>query len=447
MSNIVNFNNFKKDDYENKIKNVRFGLQKFKLVTDTGLLREFYFIALKHKETGITLSITPFSKYLRFTIKNLDTRKPETVRSKGIFACALLNYVFIEKYDEFKITDIRDITIEHGNRFIHDYAYGLTGKCDNKLKSKTTVKRTIKEVASFYVFIQRTYKKSAKNIYGIKMLKKTEIYNKHEDKMKECYITPFTINMTEFKNNDIFRDIPNKVMNILLKLSELYYPEITLAIALQAYAGLRPGEVCNVRQATSPLGGISITRRGDKFITFTIDLSHKYSMRSDLVDVGNIKKRRKQRVYTPFLPVIKMIYEKHLDYLDNVNFEERYSPMFVNSNGMAMTYISYKEKFERLISDYVIPELVNHDDSELRHYGELLLENRLSPHALRHWFTVQLVLDGLSTEMIAIWRGDNNLDSASQYYKNKSELMNIYHEANNEFFNDIISYGGDIDVN
>ncbi len=44
------------------------------------------------------------------------------------------------------------------------------------------------------------------------------------------------------------------------KLAVRYAPDIALAIGLQAFGGLRPGEVCNVRQEGSPKGaGILFT--------------------------------------------------------------------------------------------------------------------------------------------------------------------------------------------
>ena len=47
-----------------------------------------------------------------------------------------------------------------------------------------------------------------------------------------------------------------------------------------------------------------------------------------------------------------------------------------------------------LVDRKLWPMLLEHPDPECRIYGQMLCENRLGPHALRHWFSVQLALRG-----------------------------------------------------
>lgn len=91
---------------------------------------------------------------------------------------------------------------------------------------------------------------------------------------------------------EIFRDIPTKVFRVLINLAVRYAPDIALAIGLQAFGGLRPGEVCNVRQERSPKGaGILFTFVGGRLVKAEVDLTHEYAMRSDGVVCGSIKKK------------------------------------------------------------------------------------------------------------------------------------------------------------
>ena len=53
----------------------------------------------------------------------------------------------------------------------------------------------------------------------------------------------------------------------------------------------------------------------------------------------------------------------------------------------------------------------------------MLCEHRLTPHCLRHWFTVQLVLRGENIAGIQYWRGDRNPQSAFEYLQNKGDLV------------------------
>ena len=69
------------------------------------------------------------------------------------------------------------------------------------------------------------------------------------------------------------------------------------------------------------------------------------------------------------------------------------------------------------------------------------MQYSLSTHALRHWFTVQLVLEGLSPNEIAGWRRDEKIDSAMSYCSKKESLGRVYKKSNDTLFNEMF-YGG-----
>ena len=58
------------------------------------------------------------------------------------------------------------------------------------------------------------------------------------------------------------------------------------------------------------------------------------------------------------------------------------------------------------------------------------MANPPAPHALRHYFTCMLVLDGLNAAQIQFYRGDNDPQSAIRYLQNKGiitqEMKRIY---------------------
>ena len=58
-----------------------------------------------------------------------------------------------------------------------------------------------------------------------------------------------------------------------------------------------------------------------------------------------------------------------------------------------------------------------------------MCEHQLTPHSLRHWFTVQLVINGEDIGGIQFWRGDRNPQSAFEYLQNKGDLVNELKEA------------------
>ena len=225
--------------------------------------------------------------------------------------------------------------------------------------------------------------------------------------------------------------MPTKVFQILMNLAIRYAPDISFAMSLSAFAGLRPGEVMNVRQEQSPKGpGLILSYRGSRLTRADIDLTHEYAMRSDGVTCGGIKIERTARVYPPFLDVFSKMYDLHKEYLRTHSFEKDYCPMFPNSQGKAMTYQTYYNKFTSLIQNKLRPLLLSHEDPELRIYGQLLCENTLGPHSLRHWFSVQLALRGEDIANLQFWRGDRSPESAFRYLQNKGDLVRELAAAN-----------------
>ncbi|GHT58933.1 hypothetical protein FACS18945_5130 [Bacteroidia bacterium] len=226
----------------------------------------------------------------------------------------------------------------------------------------------------------------------------------------------------------------------MLNLAFRYAPDIALAICLQAFAGLRAGEICNVRQEASPLGGgIIFTHIVGDVRKIEIDLTREVRLRSDGVIVGKIKKERIQCVYPPFIDAFVAAYKFHRDHMRPS--ESDYCPMFTNSRGKAMTYIDYSRRFDALVTKHFRPALLESDDPACKLYGQLLYENKLGLHALRHWFSVQLVLHGEDIAQIQFWRGDSNPESAFVYLQNKGDLVRELERTSADFINIALAYG------
>ena len=143
--------------------------------------------------------------------------------------------------------------------------------------------------------------------------KTSELYNKVQKRNRHGKI--YTAIQPNFdfvydpETREIYRDIPTKAFYIILDYTMNHYPQILMLVALQAFAGLRPSEACNVRREDSPLGkGIYFRNNYGEEVDpehnvddIRIDLTKEYNLRSDLVRVGKIKKERWQKVYPAFI--------------------------------------------------------------------------------------------------------------------------------------------------
>ena len=418
-------------DYIETIQLLKFGLHNETVITEKGDVQNIWFIALKDRITNVTLQLTPYTKLIRYSDRNIDQRRSNTIKTWGQFVCRFLNFVLIDNYSQFKIDDIKEVSLEIGNKFLEEYAKGNIG---GEEKSIQAIKKEMHRLCKLYSYIKSIYKKDASKIYKLK-------WRYRDTQNRVHYNNHFSLNDNDNERLkfDIFRDMPSEIFEVFLRLSKIDYPELTFAIALQAYAGLRPGEICNVRQSIDPKNpGVTYQKIGSKINAFSINLTKKYQMRYDGTDVGGIKKRRIQKVYTPYLTKLQELYEEHLAILDNYEFDDGYYPMFINENGEAITVKSYREKIQRLANGHLKDFLAKSDNPYFRRYAQILTQKKLSPHFLRHYFTVLLVRDNLTPHEIATRRGDKNLDSSLIYCNNKEDLLRSIKELNGDIVEDIL---------
>ena len=398
----------------------RYAVYEHKLITTNGLVFPRSLIVIKNRY-GVIVCFTGLHKYISKVYRGNNICQPMAAdnKAKMHYICSMLNYILVDNYSKFKVNHIFSMSKSILDAYIQGFA--LAKMSNGKYRGRQSVEKCVYAVTEFFSNL-------IKKFDGYTLLCKEDLYNEknifnNRGKIEKKQFPDFQVRiMPEHKT--IFRDIPTKVFEILLNQAFVHAKDIAFAICLQAFAGLRPGEALNVRQDHSPLGcGITITTSEEKIRKAEIDLTVEYILRSDGVVCGRIKKERIQRVHPAFLKPFKVAYKLHNEFLNTRNYESEYCPMFVNNLNMAMTYDDYYNRFKKLITQHLRPLLLNHKNAECRLYGQLLYENSLGLHSLRHWFSVQLVLMGEDIAQIQYWRGDSNPESALYYLQNKGDLI------------------------
>lgn len=403
---------------------MRYGLYALQSTLESGEVFHRCFIVLRD-EYGMIVRFTRLQDYA--DVYDGKNAKPLTADPAKKLSCivSMLNYILVDHGEQFQIRSIFDITKNMLEEFFTEYALEVLP--DGTYRTAATIEKCIAVVTHFMWNLTRSFagymKVSAEELYETRTMKTS-------GSGKEAKTVPAFQIIYHAYEKPILRDMPVKVLELLIPLAFRYTRDIAFALCLQAFAGLRAGEVCNVRQETSPYGaGIRITEMNGSVRKIEIDLRREYCLRSDGVSVGGIKKERLQCVYPPFFTVFMRAYELHQSYLQDRRFEKQYCPMFVNGQGKAMTYEGYRQRFHKLICEYLRPLLLKNEDPELHLYGQLLCEHSLGLHTLRHWYTVQLVLMGENIAGIQYWRGDKNPASAFQYLQNKGDLNRELYDA------------------
>lgn len=417
----------------------RYAVYSVRNSTEEGLLYIRSFIVIKNDYDVITR----FTNLQDFAgVYEKHTYRPLTADPQGklYFVVAMLNHVVVAHGSENGVKHVFEITKPMLSEFFDHYA--MEELPDGGYRSQERVERCISVVTQFFYNL-------TKKFGGHMKIRKNELYVEHTFITKNG--SQIVRKVPDFQatgipdQDGIFRDLPTKALEILMPMAFRYAPDIAFAVCLQAFAGLRAGEAMNVRQVDSPYGpGIIFTEAGGQVRNIRIDLKKELVLRSDGVETAMIKKERMQNVYPAFVPTVFMAYRLHMAYLKNVTFEKEYAPMFVNSRGMAMSYESYRQKFKMLINEHLRPELVKSRDPDLKIYGQMLYENELGTHSLRHWFTVQLVLRGEDIGTIQSFRGDRNPETAFWYLQNKGELVSELEEANDHLASVLLDIGGEL---
>lgn len=399
------------------VHDYRFAVRKYPYVLGNNQLIYRKFIVLKDPD-DLVIAYTDFHRYIHSNRKRGAKHISDNGNNRFDFVVAFLNYIFFEHKDKYHFNNI----LQMSKNALEDYFadYGLASR-----RTKGTVDRCISSIVDFMCEVISSHSRSCS--LKISDFTTKEIYRTKRGYTKTRQVSSFDVYYSKRKKK-IFRDMPNSVFNIFLAFSAEHFQDIYFLIALSAFAGLRPAEACNVSQYN-----LMITETEEKMSAAKIDLMAERPLRSDLVYVGSIKKERVQQIHPKFIEAFEFSYHIHMNYLKTKKFEKEYAPLSVNRTGMAYTYNAYYERFQKLVMK-IRPILLASDDMEVVEYGLMLMENRISPHIFRHWFSVRLTLYGEDIAGLQHWRGDTSPESALVYLQNKGELEKQLRQVGNSIF-------------
>lgn len=406
----------------------KFAVYEHNVVFEGNILRR-QFIVLKD-EDGNIVRWTDFHKYARAGKKSVAKSILSDSGKRCYSVVKLLNFVFFGKYHISRLTDI---TVEMVRDFLN--AYGLCKlpeDTEKTFRNENTVKVCVSHIIDFIDLFVRDYPDC--KIRLDQLYVKERVFDKRKRRYVVKIVPTFEVN---YKPSDkvIYRDITDGAFIIILSQIMANHKNILMLAACSAFAGSRPSESCNVRRADSKLGpGIRFNIVDGDVEDVYIDLTKEIPLRSDLVNVGRIKKHRTAKVYPSFIEPFMDCYNVYMKYIEGKKYETDFGALTNTSSGKAYTYRNYYNKFQKVVKE-CIPIMLASDDPKTVNYGMLLQERNISPHILRHWFSMKLALYGEDVAGLMNWRGDKSPESALTYLQNKSELVKEYEKVSNEVFN------------
>ena len=227
---------------------LRYAVYSVRNTMKDGLIYTRSFIVVKNGYNVIT-RFTRFQEYAGIYVHGTYKPITATPETKLHFICHFLNYALVDHGSEFGLRHVFGVTKPMLEQFFSHYA--LEKQPDGSYRCQESVERCISTVTDFM-------SRLCSRFDGYMELSKSELYEEHTHMTRKGQIVRKQI--PDFQVDGIpsadgpFRDMPTKVMEILLPMAFRYTEDIAFGLCLQAFAGLRAGEVCNVRQECSPLG-------------------------------------------------------------------------------------------------------------------------------------------------------------------------------------------------
>ncbi len=399
----------------------------------------YNFFLLENQET-LEVKVSEYTDFFYETEllnRSINTKK----NNYGNIMLIFLNYIFFDR--DIPIESINDITVEVGNEFLDSYAYGRVG--GTTTKSNGTIDKARSSLTSFYHWL------SKKRIYKLKTIKPsifisvTKTYTsrtttgiKHIERKT---IKPiFKVEFPNITSNQRLEKPSEFLAYELIEIAKQYDPMMAFPIALQTFAGIRRGEVCQMAQQrimrTAPYG---------RSINFVIDLRHELMLRDDGKRTGKIKRLRIQLVYEAFLPYLDKLYRDHKAILQQQRYDDnKYGALVIGNNGKAMTTDRYAQRFNNLVRKLTkrVMEMANKKHYQASLDINLLLNYKMTPHSLRFFFT-QYVARRENTHTLAMYRGDLNLNTALTYLKDSAYRTEYIHKLQNSFEESYHKFTGD----
>lgn len=413
-----------------------------------GMRGKFPCIALYEKDTGIPLAYPGLERWY-VNLPSASIGRLESLKAYASGVCAFMNHLLwetgVDTLNEVTIGDVRNFLLGYKKK---SGKPGSDEDDDRDPSGWTKGKSGVVELLTTY----QKYNPDLPFSYRIDELEETAIIQDKTTGRSVVVKMPQSLWVRppkqKIKKN---RFMPEGYLRPLIYCAQKYDPMLVLAIALQAYAGLREGEVMNMTfgKFKKIAGGFGTIRD----ISVNLQMSAPFSAAK--TNFANIKKTREQRVYPDFIPEIMRYYSEHERLLKEILGEEEFSkltddsPLFLNRQGRPMSAPTYYNHYKALFYDRFIPtmrRMTETDGTWPEHAAYIEAYEKEFPggHALRHWFTMYLIkhiVPGPNediVDLVAKWRGDESRESMADYISVNAELIDTYQKAVFRFQKSII---------
>lgn len=414
------------DTYKNSRDKYFFKNRPLKVLNREGEVQMIPCIVMYEKETMIPVAYPGYERWYLNLVEN-EQQAASTLTLKASAVCAFLNYIL----QNTAVDALQDVTINIIRDFIADYRT----KPNGEYREHTGWSRGVNIVYAFLSVYWEYNHESFEFAYEPKDLySKTNVINPRKQSVKEYKANKFSVKPHKSTKKK-YRFLAENYLDIVIDAARKYDPMIALAIGLQAYAGLREGEIANLtRKSLSAVYGAFNRMQG-----YSINLNKPAPFAANWTGkspFGNIKIPREQEVYSSFVDKIEVLYQEHLKVLESVGAsEDADAPLFVNKHGRPMSVKSYCQRVENLFYTHFLPALkqISMESGQWAKNAPFIEAYEAAypgAHMFRHWFTMYLLShEKLDPREVSRWRGDSNDNSIDDYMHVYGEMIRLYKKS------------------
>lgn len=422
MSSIIQF-----QTPAEKRQEFMFQIKKTRITTAEDKNLDFPSIAFAHRESGIPVSYPGFERWL-FEMNKVEGQESGTLKKRATHLCSFLNYILWDT----SCDSIADISLKELRGFFIKYKMTEDGEPRDPQEWARGITDVMRFMHNFVLYNRDTvdFKVTPEELVTpVRLTRKGGKQVIIKDKANKLYVKP------PKKLRRKYRLLLHGHLELFLLEAKKYDPMILPGIMLQAYAGLREGEVVNCSQSNIHriYGGFGRIRKVEIDLTKPADFAVAYSGKTEF---GAIKIRRRQEVYTDFIEDIISVLDEHERYIHSCGYPtEDNAPLFYNKWKKPMTVSTYTDRVKKLFYEHFLPDLRRICEAqgtwaENAPYIEAYEREYPGAHMFRHWFTMYLLqYTTLKTEEVSHWRGDSSIDSMEAYIHVNQEFISVFRDA------------------
>lgn len=384
---------------------------KTELITYNDGKDQYSYVLIVKKGDLFSIEDTLYSEFFfsKYAInKSIFTKEKTYARHIVPF----LNYIFIDSPN--RIENISELTPKLASEYVANYSRGYI-KMKNEPKAPLTVKDCMRVLT---VFLKWLFERKGKPL-------------RHFSKDMFTDNNLFIINLPkEKRKRPRLEDLTSYGVLQLIKVAEEHDPMMAFPITLQAFVGLRAGDVCQISDDRFTWTASTWDFVKDKEllkeleqssckptpINAFIQLEVEAQLRSDNVITSGIKRHRLQPIHEGLIPIIKDMYNRHIVLLREAGINNRYGALLVNKWDKAMTSQNYYTRFEKIVLRLLdrLSVLSQYDVRALELY-QLMCKNKLTSHTLRYYYSNLIATHVSNPNLIAYYRGDKSIVAVLVY--------------------------------